>query len=490
MLGWPLALAGALLVAAAYSSRRSSPGIAPIGSEGAPSARVLSGPPASHSDCPVEPPMLAITERPSRSVAMRPLIPEPCSAEAPLDTIPHSESTDTIGTTAPFASSPERLPPVDAPIPPDDGPRLEWTGIVVPNAARAAGRDAGAAYPIAASTPGPDPILAGLPSPRPADARPSAPRLSESERRVLREQVERKLTAGFGLAERHAFFSAKREFEQALRVVAEARDAWSPSHSVSPRNESVLSHTDALARAIEAIDEADDFVADSPRSAPRTSIANTIATHRTPILRDRPEAAPSSAEAMRAYYEYARSMLHYAVAGEPLAAHALFGLGRIHQVVPSGTSASGLSGPKATLMYQMAVAVDPGHVQAANEWGVLLARYGQFHEARSVLQATRLDLRSAEVWHNLAVVHERLGEWEWAAAAHQHYQAAEWNRRSGVIAAASQSNGAMSPWVDIDALSAVSREGGPGARGTAAAGAPGAIYSAQGMPPSGSAFRR
>ena len=54
---------------------------------------------------------------------------------------------------------------------------------------------------------------------------------------------------------------------------------------------------------------------------------------------------------------------------------------------------------------------------AANELGVLMARYGQLQEARRLLVHSVQVQPQVEAWHNLAVVHERLGEADLATRA-------------------------------------------------------------------------
>jgi uncharacterized protein HemY len=74
------------------------------------------------------------------------------------------------------------------------------------------------------------------------------------------------------------------------------------------------------------------------------------------------------------------------------------------------------------VFYQAALAVDPGNFLAANELGVLLARYGQWQDARRALLASLSIQPHAEGWHNLAIVHRRLGEIELARLAENERQ--------------------------------------------------------------------
>jgi hypothetical protein len=67
--------------------------------------------------------------------------------------------------------------------------------------------------------------------------------------------------------------------------------------------------------------------------------------------------------------------------------------------------------------HQAAMLVDPQNHLAANELGVLLARYEQWQEAKRVFLHSVAANPLPQTWHNLAVVHERLGEPSLAAQA-------------------------------------------------------------------------
>ena len=71
-----------------------------------------------------------------------------------------------------------------------------------------------------------------------------------------------------------------------------------------------------------------------------------------------------------------------------------------------------------------ALATDPSNYMAANELGVLLARFGKLHEARTVLQHAVAIYPAAETWRNLSVVHQRLGEEMFAAQSLANWQVA------------------------------------------------------------------
>ena len=85
--------------------------------------------------------------------------------------------------------------------------------------------------------------------------------------------------------------------------------------------------------------------------------------------------------------------------------------------------------------HQAALLVDPQNSMAANELGVLLVRFGQLREARQVLRHCIATAPRPEVWHNLAVVHERLGEQELAVLAHNEWQRVKQHQAIGSAAA-------------------------------------------------------
>jgi tetratricopeptide (TPR) repeat protein len=145
-----------------------------------------------------------------------------------------------------------------------------------------------------------------------------------------------------------------------------------------------------------------------------------VATHQTPVLKAADLSQLNVLDALQQYYEYAQQQLAAACDHETAASLALYGLGKIHLVLGGqGTTVSRLDAPKALVFHQAALLVDPANYRAANELGVLLARFGQLKQAREVLQQSVTVRPQPEAWHNLAVVHERLGESSLAQQARQ-----------------------------------------------------------------------
>ena len=165
----------------------------------------------------------------------------------------------------------------------------------------------------------------------------------------------------------------------------------------------------ALSTGLTAIKEARDFAPAAGREGEAINVADVSRTHRTTILKDSQAMSPILAQ--QQYYNLACHQLSVAVGGEPAGSQALYSLGRI-QTALAGQSADpgALHLPQALVFHQAALAVDARNHMAANELGVLLARFGQLPAARQALLHSVTLQPHVEGWHNLATVHQRLGE--------------------------------------------------------------------------------
>jgi len=217
---------------------------------------------------------------------------------------------------------------------------------------------------------------------------------------------------GFALAEKGALYSARAEFKQALRSISQALDAHLGGKQYST----------ALAAGWQALEEADDFSKHSQRE-PVVNVAVIVDQHQTPVLQGSELDDVSPVVAMQSYFTYAQEQLVASSGGAPVASRALYGLGKLHMLLgEQSASAERLHGPKAIALHQAALLVDSRNHLAANELGVLLARFGQHQEAREALQQSVAVHPLPESWHNLSVVHQRLGNAELAAQAAAHGQ--------------------------------------------------------------------
>jgi tetratricopeptide (TPR) repeat protein len=256
--------------------------------------------------------------------------------------------------------------------------------------------------------------------PRPAAMQPVSEQAAAMSRRA------------YGMAQKGMLFSAKQELVQALQLVAQARDVQAGA----------TIHSQALATGLTALKEAEDFSPSSSRGG-LIDVASVARGHRTTILKSGTDLPPVVAQ--QQYFAYAQQQLALASGNEPGASHALYSLGKIHSAMSAeGSAAQSLDGPRAMVFYQSALAVDSRNYLAANELGVLLARYGQLQEARQALVHSVSTRPHAQGWQNLAVVHRRLGETELARLAENERELIAKNPAAAPRAGADQ----IIEWVD------------------------------------------
>ena len=255
---------------------------------------------------------------------------------------------------------------------------------------------------------------------------------------VAREHVQR----GFALGEKSAVYAARREFIQALRAITQAVDAQAGLGPKDPQ-----SCSQALARGLNALTEADDLAPEGSRLDGDLDLAAIIDAHRTPACKHRQNIAQLAA--MQAYFDFARQELTRAAASNPIASQALAGLGKTYT---SGTAQAShrLGNAKAMVFHQAAISTDAGNHLAANELGVLMAKYGQWETAKQSLLTSLRTKRDAATWQNLATVHARLGENELAQLAEQERQLLLGNKLTNVVSAVDGSPTVQ--WVDPQAF--------------------------------------
>jgi tetratricopeptide (TPR) repeat protein len=249
--------------------------------------------------------------------------------------------------------------------------------------------------------------------------RPNQPTAAPGDRRpdpamqAVCEQAMAAVQYGFSLAERGATCSARAQFIQALRMIAQAHDARAAG----------AAHSDDLAMGLRALEEAEDFMPRGSRLEADLDVAAIIEAHRTPIFKDQP--APTPLIALQRYYTFAQDKLADAAGPTPAGSMALYGLGKLYAVGSGQTPEQlRLSAPKAMALQHAALTADSRNFRAANELGVLLARYGQLQDARKVLLHGLSLHPTPSLWHNLSIVHERLGEVDLARRAKCEYELA------------------------------------------------------------------
>lgn len=219
------------------------------------------------------------------------------------------------------------------------------------------------------------------------------------------------LAQGKELAARGAAFSARDEFVQALRAVAQGLDV----------QQQTVEHSRALTAALRALDEVDDFMTPKDSLEADVNVRQVAEAHNTPVLSGLTNDIPSVV-AQQKYYEFAREQFAAAVPEREDGAEALYDLGRLYAAMeasPAATVRIHSATTKALVFYQAAVAAYPGHANAANELGVLLARFGREEEALGWLRHSAQLRPTPESWHNVAIVSRRLGQLDVSGQAQQ-----------------------------------------------------------------------
>ena len=235
------------------------------------------------------------------------------------------------------------------------------------------------------------------------------------------QQGREYINEGIRQAQRGAIYSSRAQFIKVLRLVSQSLDAQSNSKQ----------HSEALAAGMRALKEAADFRPSGASLEANLDLGRLITSHRTPLLHDQDTSKLSPLAALQAYHAYAEQQLAIAGGHELTAADALYGLAKLQPHLDvAGANQDSYDGPVAMSYYQAALLIYPDHYLAANELGVLFARFGQLKDAREVLRfAASVNPDCAETWLNLARIHEKLGESDLAKLAHE-----EWRSLSGTAA--------------------------------------------------------
>ena len=253
-----------------------------------------------------------------------------------------------------------------------------------------------------------------LPAPR--DALPAMDPARSPDRRLVisdsaQRNAERAVQLGISLAERRAYYSARANFIQSLRSVAQSLD----------ENAHNSQHSEALTQGLRAIQEAADFAPQVDVAYEETNLPLVISSHRTQLLKDADAKQLTSGQCLQEYLAYGETQIAQAVEGQPVASAAIYGLGRLQTALqeehPEPTTT--IRELRAMALYQAALIVDARNFRAANELGVLLARHGKFDDAVRALQLSVRVFPQVTTWHNLAAIHQRNGDHERARLALQ-----------------------------------------------------------------------
>jgi tetratricopeptide (TPR) repeat protein len=250
-----------------------------------------------------------------------------------------------------------------------------------------------------------------------------------AEMTAVARRASERVRHGFQLAERGALFSARAEFVVALRWIAQASDA----------QQSTQFYGKALTAGLVALKESNDFIRRDANQA-EADVSQIVNAHRTPILKTVLVGSYTSTMAAARYDAYAQEQLAAAAAQETAGSMALFGLGKVAAALQRNQDSQPFeSTAHAMLLFQAALMVDARNYRASNELAVLSAENGNLSRARALLIHSVSLSPQVAAWHNLAVVHARLGEQQLAAQA---------RARAIGLAQMGRGSGSAVQWVD------------------------------------------
>gem|GEM_PF-1661515 len=238
------------------------------------------------------------------------------------------------------------------------------------------------------------------------------PQPRDSELEIVASNADIHTQRAFELAGKQAYFTARTEFIKSLRMLSEALDVHYQTQL----------HGRALAAGLLALEEADEFIPRGDHLEAEIDVPMIVSGHSTPVLKDTGDRSIGSLEARQRYYTYAQQQLAQSIENEVAGSMALYGLGKLYTVLGEQRRVSiQAAQSKAVVFHQAALMADPNNALAANEMGVLLARYGRLKASRELLLYSLRVAPLPATWHNLSVVHARLGERELAQLAQEEY---------------------------------------------------------------------
>ena len=230
----------------------------------------------------------------------------------------------------------------------------------------------------------------------------------------IAHQAVHHIEYGKSLSRRGSFYSAQQEFYAALRIIAISNDSQTSTNHYSK----------SLAEAVVAMKEARDFVGAELESEAFLSVASTVETHQSKIIKPTELEQTSPRQAVQQYFQFAQNRLDQAGGRNVVSAEAFCCLGKLHTSMrPSESSPQAMEVAKAIAFHRAALLSDPDNSKSANELGVLMAKIGQLESAISLFQQSLMKQQTPQTWRNLAKTHQQKGEFELAKAAEDQYQA-------------------------------------------------------------------
>jgi tetratricopeptide (TPR) repeat protein len=221
-------------------------------------------------------------------------------------------------------------------------------------------------------------------------------------------RAEQMTAEGLGLAQRGAIFSARSQFMRALRQIANAQDEVN----------STTRFTRSLNAALKAMEESQDFDVRHATNSDRIDVARVVAGHRTEVLKLENLSNTNPGTARDRYQVYAVEQLTAALGNDQAGSMPLYGLGRISAASGKANATGDVYGAAdALIWYHAALMTDASNFRAAHELGSVYAKRGEWERARAVMQRAVAVQPHPTTWANLAIVHSKLGEHDWATAA-------------------------------------------------------------------------
>jgi hypothetical protein len=256
---------------------------------------------------------------------------------------------------------------------------------------------------------------------------------------AAQQQAEKQLLRARALAGRGATYSARADLESALVTLSQALDEYDRTDA----------HGTALRTAFLALEEAGDFVRHHPRGQLSLDVELTVARHHCGAMTAEEARGRTAADVVDRYFSFAREQFAVALGNSRVAAHTLYGLGKLHtHLAELDPVAERVHSPRAMVLHKTALALDATQLPAAHELATLLVRAGRLPEARDVLRNSVTQFPTPQGWQLLADVHDRLGEPELAMLARA--EQSQFALRSGIAENETMvaPNGLQIRWVD------------------------------------------
>ena len=225
--------------------------------------------------------------------------------------------------------------------------------------------------------------------------------------------AKKKIQHAYAMANRSAYYVARQELIEVLRLISEAKDAQigTPERTV------------ALAIGLRALSEADDFEPRGAQLEAEVDVVMLCASHRTPVAKQLQTDNLLPRILQDRYLRYAQLQLAKSVAGEPAGSMALHALGKLAAQLGRAEPEKYRLAERHAIAYQQAalLAHDQNYL-AAHELGVLLASAGHVAEAEQLLRQVAIRAPNSIVYRNLAIVQQELGQLVQAESNRQYAQ--------------------------------------------------------------------